>query len=61
MWNFLQEQMMQLRRDNPLNKMTDKDILEKILEQQSIHFFGWGRPPSTSRTICTSEESSRPT
>ncbi|XP_052208985.1 uncharacterized protein LOC127812592 isoform X1 [Diospyros lotus] len=25
------EQMMQLRRDNPPNKMTDKDILEKVL------------------------------
>ncbi|XP_052206195.1 uncharacterized protein LOC127810657 [Diospyros lotus] len=55
------EQMMQLRRDNSPDKMTDKDILEKVLGRQSVRLFGWGRSPSTSGTTCTSEESSRPT
>ena len=52
---------MQLKQDNPPNKMIDKDILEKVIGRQSIRLFGWGRSPSTSGTTCTSEESSRPT
>ncbi|PON57315.1 hypothetical protein PanWU01x14_174320 [Parasponia andersonii] len=35
------DEMLQLRRDNPPENMTDKDILEKVLGRQSVRLFGW--------------------
>ena len=52
--------MLKLRQDNPAEKMTDKEILEKVLGRQSVRLFGWGRSPSTSQTACTSEDPKRP-
>ncbi|CAH9130514.1 unnamed protein product [Cuscuta epithymum] len=43
------EEMMQLRRDNPPEKLTDKQILENVLGRQSVRLFGWGRSPSGSK------------
>ncbi|XP_052173718.1 alpha-glucan phosphorylase, H isozyme-like [Diospyros lotus] len=37
----IQEQMIQLRRDNLSDKITDKDILEKVLGRQFVRLFGW--------------------
>lgn len=36
------DEMRQLRRDNLLEKMTDKDILDKVLGRQTVCLFGWG-------------------
>ncbi|XP_057771575.1 uncharacterized protein LOC130992830 isoform X3 [Salvia miltiorrhiza] len=53
------EDMMQLRRDNPPDEMTDKEIIEKVLGRQSVRLNGWGRSPSKSRGEC-SQGSIRP-
>ncbi|KAL5568138.1 hypothetical protein UlMin_024713 [Ulmus minor] len=55
------EEMMQLRTENTLDTMTDKEILERVLGRQSVRLFGWGRSPSTSEATYTSDESGRPT
>lgn len=52
--------MLQLRRDNPPEVMTDKAILEKVLGRQSNRLHGWGRSPSKSQRT-RNEGSSRPT
>lgn len=44
--------MMQLRQDNPPERMSDKIILEKVLGRQSNRLSGWGRSPSESQATC---------
>ncbi|KAL8202122.1 hypothetical protein R6Q57_011269, partial [Mikania cordata] len=37
------EYMMKLRKQNSVESMSDKLILEKVLVQSFVHLHGWGR------------------
>lgn len=52
--------MLQLRRDNTPNQMSDKKIMEKVLGRESNRLSGWGRSPKKSEATCMGG-SSRPT
>ncbi|KAM6589518.1 hypothetical protein CsatA_012123 [Cannabis sativa] len=54
------EKMIQLRQDNPPEKMSDKEILEQVLGRHSVRLFGWGRSPNISETTSTSSDPDRP-
>ncbi|KAF4402814.1 hypothetical protein G4B88_010266 [Cannabis sativa] len=54
------EKMIQLRQDNPPEKMSDKEILEQVLGRHFVRLFGQGRSPNISETTSTSSDPNRP-
>ncbi|KAM6547717.1 hypothetical protein CsatB_019393 [Cannabis sativa] len=54
------EKMIQLRQDNPPEKMSDKEILEQVLGRHFVRLFGRGRSPNISETTSTSSDPDRP-
>ncbi|KAK9051006.1 hypothetical protein SSX86_027631 [Deinandra increscens subsp. villosa] len=57
----LYEAMMKLRNEHSVESMSDKLILEEVLGRSSVRLHGWGRDPTITSTMGTSQKIKRPT